>query len=1247
MIFLLCYAVNVCSEEIPHQKMSRILYINSYHRGYLWSDGIESGLRQRLNDSGRKTDVKIEFLDAKLFPEPAYLPTLAEIFAMKHGKVRYDAVVVSDNEAFDFAIKYREQLFSYAPLIFCGYNSFRPEVLKGITNVTGVNEEIDFTGTIDMALTVHPKTRTLVFITSDYYKAGQRNQKIVENMLIPAYQKRYQIKQLKNLYLKELEQQLSSLPPLTLVFMFGAPLDNRESQLIPAEEYYHRMATASSAPAYSFWDFTLNTGMMGGNVITGPDQGRMAAELTLRILDGTPADSIPVVMDSPTSKIFDFNAMKRFGISEKSLPAGSIVINKPNTFYHRYKPYVWITITVFIILSVMVMLLMILLQKSRILSAKLQQHQENLENLVSERTAELRCANETLQEREVLFHGMFDKHSAVMLLVDPETGKIFLANQAALKYYGYSAEEFETLTIYQINQKSKEEIALEILNAGIEKRNCFNFPHRLADGEIRDVEVHSALIPYRGKTLLFSIVHDITDRKRAEEALNNSRTAFKSYFNMSTVGMCVTSPEKGWLEANDRVSDMLGYSKDELASLTWDNLTHPDDLDADIRLFNKVMSGEIDSYELDKRFIRKDGTTIYTTLYASCQRHHDGRVRHFLVSLVDITARKQAEETLRESEERLRSIFENVPIGMFQSTLEGKFIYVNPALSESLGYGSPDEMVRTVNRTSIADTIYESPERRLVFMENMEHSRSKWNAFENRYRCKDGRIIDAILSFGERADPMTGQRFLYGFIQDITERKRTELELIKAKEAAEAANLAKSAFLANMSHELRTPLNAILGYAQFLQKDPEITERQKERLAIIHKSGEHLLNLINDILDISKIEAGKIELGSAEFSLPDFLNNLAGMFKIRAEQKGIGFHYKAWSRLPKYVRGDEIRIRQILINLLGNAVKFTEKGSVTFGADYRDGRICFEVRDTGPGIETGELEKIFDPFHQTGSYLKKNEGTGLGLSISRKLTEIMGGSLTIQSTPGQGATFRVGLELPASGSAEHVPESEDSSGITGYKGTRRKILIADDVAGNRFLLADLLTPIGFDIYEAEDGQKAVKKAEELQPDLILMDMFMPAMDGFEAVKIIRQAERKAQRDDSVFVPIIAVSASVFGEHILKSREAGCDDFISKPVVMGELLAKIGQHLNLEWIYRNTAKAVEAKARIIPPCPEELEALAIAARMGDVQGIREKAESLIHKDKQLVPFAEELIHLAKEFQMSKIRTFLKLFRKEEQ
>lgn len=533
LMLLLIMGTSFSQSRAAEQNPHRVLYISSYHRGYAWNDGIEQGLRERLKESHQQIDLFVEFLDMKHFPNLNNSPSLAEFFASKHSNIVYDAIVISDNAAFDFAIKYREKIFPKSPIIFCGYNSFRPEVLSGITNITGVNEEIDFKGTIDMALKVHPHTKKLVFVTSDYYVNGKRNQDVVEQELIPAYQTRYAVSGLKNLYLQELKKNLANLSSDALVFVLGDPLDNREREVIPTETYYHDVAAASVVPVYAFWDFILNTGMMGGQIITGVDQGRKVADLTLQVLNHKPADQIPVVMETPTSKTFDFKALQRFNIPETALPADSIIINKPHSFYEQYKTHIWGMILLSIALFISSSILAVLLQRSYWLRKQLaaeiierqkventlRKYQDHLEERVTERTVEIQRMNESLQEREALFHGMFDLHSAVMFLLNPETGHIVEANRAALDYYGYSLESLRALPINSINQLSRPEIEAEMQRAKNEHCKYFEFRHRLATGEIRDVEVHASIVSWKRESLLFSIVHDVTERKQIDTAL--------------------------------------------------------------------------------------------------------------------------------------------------------------------------------------------------------------------------------------------------------------------------------------------------------------------------------------------------------------------------------------------------------------------------------------------------------------------------------------------------------------------------------------------------------------------------------------------------------------------------------------------------------------------------------------------------------------------------------------------------------
>ncbi|MBD1813650.1 AAA family ATPase [Microcoleus vaginatus DQ-U2] len=491
---------------------------------------------------------------------------------------------------------------------------------------------------------------------------------------------------------------------------------------------------------------------------------------------------------------------------------------------------------------------------------------------------------------------------------------------------------------------------------------------------------------------------------------------------------------------------------------------------------------------------------------------------------------------------------------------------------------------------------------------------------------------------------------------EIQERQRAE-------QAAEAANRAKSQFLANMSHELRTPLNGILGYTQILKRDTGLTSQQNSGINIIHQCGEHLLTLINDVLDLSKIEAGKMELYLTEFHLSDFLQGITEICQIRAQQKGISLIYEPLTSLPTCVQADEKRLRQILINLLGNAIKFTEKGGVIFKVDRLEtqqslpspianpqsltAKFIFQVEDTGIGIAPDELSKIFLPFEQASGSVSQIEGTGLGLPISRQLVEMMGGELKVQSSLGKGSIFWFELELPITESWEGY-QKEPEKIIRSFSGERRKILVVDDRWQNRSVLVNLLAPIGFELMEATDGQDCVNKALLFQPDCIIIDLVMPVMDGFEAVRRIRKIPTLKD------VIAIGTSASILSGDPHSIFQAGCNAFLLKPIRAEKLLECLGNHLGLEWVYeeRTTFSSggiftdppsqIQDQQLIAPPS-EEVAVLFDLAMKGELLSIEKRASKLKAIDMRYAPFVNQLLELTKNFEEDKLVEFVQQFR----
>lgn len=941
-----------------------------------------------------------------------------------------------------------------------------------------------------------------------------------------------------------------------------------------------------------------------------------------------------------------------------------------------------------------------------------------------------------LRESERRFRAIFDGTFQFIALLSVK-GIVLEANESGLNFAAIQSSDVVGRPFWQgywwtISSATQNQLKSAIAKAA--KGEFVRYEVDILGANNQVATIDFSLKPFTDEAgqvvLLISEGHDITERKLAEEALRESEERFALAIQANDNGLFDINFKTRNYYYSPQCRNLIGYPLDQEGP-TLDqvlSLIHPKDISAVQSNLAAILAGKISQWKLEFRMLHTDGSQPWILSQGLVIRNDQHKIVRVVGTHTDISDRKLAETELHR-QTRQQQLFAEITLKIRQSlqleailqttVTEVRHIlscdrvvlyqlrvdYSGSIVTEAVVPEWSSILGETINDPCFAKSyLQQYRQGRIRAIDDLQHAdiQSCYAELLTQFNVRANLIVPilqrdnlwGLLIAHQCTGPRRWKTFEIELLRQLADQvgialaqsqlleqetqttqqlAQQNLHLDQARSQAEAANRAKSEFLANMSHELRTPLNGILGYVQVLKREPSFNSKQQQGLEIIQHCGEHLLILLNDLLDFSKIEARKMELFLGEFQFPQFLESLVEIVRIRAEQKHIFFNYEKLSELPSCVRGDQQRLRQVLINLLGNAVKFTDSGGVTFKVGYvmengeweEEGlgsnqssllsshspsqlptkKIRFLVEDTGIGIACDQIKDIFLPFHQSGDPHRQVEGTGLGLAISQRLVHMMGSSLQVESILGQGSIFWVDLDLPE---ISISPEETNVSKYTikGFKGHRRQILIADDIWENRSLFINLLSPLGFEVVEATNGKNCLNQALKIKPDLILIDLVMPEMNGLEVTRQLRRVP------ELLGVVVLATSANVFDYNQQMCLEAGCNGFIPQPILPENLFEQLQVHLGLEWIYEdpkaqsfnNLSSPLNGSttSHFVAPPASEITALYELAMMGDIKGIIEQAKKIEQLDQQFVPFAKQLYQLAEGFQEKQILEFVKQF-----
>jgi PAS domain S-box-containing protein len=1123
-LFLTSYAAYAADTQ-------HVLILNSYHRGYNWTDEQSDAMLKGIRDAAPTSTQDVVYMDWKRYPTEQNLEIIASMLRNRYLGRKIDLILTTDDAALLFALEHRKEFLSNAPIVYSGvFERSAQEYTASKNGVTGVYEEVDPEGAIRLALMLHPAYRNIYIIHDSSETSLALEKTILETLtrmrtpLTPHV--------LTNMPFSSLCQKLAALPPESFVLLASYARDGNGLVMQP-ERFAELMSPVSTAPIFTLYDHMLGMGVVGGSLLSGRLQGEAAASLGGMILDGVQVETLPPVRRKTVFNGFEYRELLRFALDPALVPEGSVVLGTPYSFYKQNKELVW-TYTGFTAILLASITLMAM-------------------NIMRRAKAERLLANQMRLMRtlvEAIPIPVFQKDLA---------GAYLACNKAFEDFAGLPHYQIIGRTSYDIFSREAADAFAEIDNKLMDSDETQTYERSMdtVHGR-RDILISKAsYINANGQMAgVVGTMTDITSRKQAEQALIKSEQQLANAMKIAKLGHWELDIERGQFTFSDSFYAIFHTSAKEIGGYTMsieaysNRFVHPDDRFMVAEETGNAIDSTDPAYNryLEHRFLTADGQTGYLAVNYFIVKDKKGvTVKTYGVNQ-DITDRVRSEQALRESEMRFKALH-NASFGGIAIHDKGVILDCNLGLTEMFCY-SQDELIgmnglfliADKSRDSVMSKIlsgYEKPYEEYGIRKNGEEFPMRLEARNIPYKGKMVRVVE---------------------FRDITEAVHASRVLLAAKEAAETASRTKSEFLANMSHEIRTPLNGILGMLYLLQHTP-LSLEQQEYLQNAVKSSKRLTGLLSDILDISRIEAGKMTIIDDVFSLEGLQDSIAEIFHPAAREKGLDLRFRLAPSLPTHLIGDEARVRQILFNLVGNAIKFTNNGSVGVeitllpSARANQARVLFTVSDTGIGISDTQLKDIFEPFVQAeDSYTRQHQGAGLGLSIVRKLVRIMDGDLAVDNRPGIGTDMYLVLpftipQLPNSshGQSHHVVANNAEQVL--------RILIAEDELISQMACKKMLEQSGHHVVAVENGQDVIDCLAEQDFDLVFIDVQMPVMDGVSATKAIRDGRSGVNKAD---IPIIAMTAYAMTGDKEKFISAGMDGYISKPVDEAELRAVIGK-----------------------------------------------------------------------------------------